>query len=90
MLTTLKNLKYQPTLITEAVRQLFIGLSLFGVFTLDETQETWLLSFVSLLLALFNWNAVMSTATVREAGLDPRAVTADAKAANRQRDAEGK
>lgn len=74
------GLRAQPTAYAELVRQGMYLLIIFNVITWTATQQTAVLMFVSALLAVVNWNVVMPTQTVTQAGTTPEILKTTATA----------
>lgn len=74
----MRGWRFEPTLITEAVRQVVLALVLFNVINWNEQQIAGALMALSAVLALFARELSIPTETVRRAGTSPEQLKADA------------
>lgn len=71
--------KYEPALITEAIRQILFALVAVGVLHFTEQQNLAIIAAVSAVLALFTRQSVITENTLRKAGTSGQEIIAEAR-----------
>jgi hypothetical protein len=72
--------RWEPALISEAIRQVLLVLVLLGVLQLNDQQTAGIIMAVSAVLALFTRASVVSENTLQQAGTSKSDVVAKAAA----------
>jgi hypothetical protein len=72
--------RWEPALISEAIRQVLLVLVLLGALQLNDQQTAGIIMAVSAILALFTRASVVSQTTLEQAGTDKQTIVATAAA----------